>query len=219
MNSSGIPVDFSGWGVRVNVGRGGDRVSASLRRLLIGVKCFWLVMGVSVNCVAIVQEPCHDTGRAALLCRLDIGAVQQRSPTVNGFMGTRPANFRMGATHEQDCGLSHSAAHRTCRRHRLTFTQFQVLACCGLGQTTVGNMEALPTQEPCERCAAFMPLQCDISEGIRIVLTLLDVPTLRRNKFRDPIFRLSFFMQVRYTWMRPQFRSASQNRRNRWPAS
>ena len=37
-----------------------------------------------------------------------------------------------------------------------------------------------------ERCAAFMPLQCEICEGIRIVPTLLDLPTLRRNKFRDP---------------------------------
>ena len=33
-----------------------------------------------------------------------------------------------------------------------------------------------------------MPLQCDICEGIRIVPMLLDVPTLRRNKFRDPRF-------------------------------
>ena len=42
------------------------------------------------------------------------------------------------------------------------------------------------TLEPCERIAAFMPLQCEICEGIRIVPILLDVPTLRRNKFRDP---------------------------------
>ena len=42
--------------------------------------------------------------------------------------------------------------------------------------------------EPCERCAAFMPLQCCICEGIRIVPILLDVPTLKRNKFRDPRF-------------------------------
>ena len=31
-----------------------------------------------------------------------------------------------------------------------------------------------------------MPLQCGICEGIRIVPMLLDVLTLRRNKFRDP---------------------------------
>ena len=42
------------------------------------------------------------------------------------------------------------------------------------------------TQEPCERCAAFMPLQCDSRESIRSVSMLLDVPTLKRNKFRDP---------------------------------
>ena len=36
--------------------------------------------------------------------------------------------------------------------------------------------------------AAFMPLQCGICEGIRIVLMLLDMPTLRRNKFRVPRF-------------------------------
>ena len=42
------------------------------------------------------------------------------------------------------------------------------------------------TDEPCERCAAFMPLQCCICEGIRIVPMLLDVLMLRRNKFRDP---------------------------------
>ena len=40
--------------------------------------------------------------------------------------------------------------------------------------------------EPSERCAAFMPLQCCIWKGIRIVPMLLDVPTLKRNKFRDP---------------------------------
>ena len=33
-----------------------------------------------------------------------------------------------------------------------------------------------------------MPLQCDIFERIRIILVLLDLPTLRRNKFRDPRF-------------------------------
>ena len=33
-----------------------------------------------------------------------------------------------------------------------------------------------------------MPLQGDICEGIRIVPMLLDAPTLRRNKFRDPRF-------------------------------
>ena len=31
-----------------------------------------------------------------------------------------------------------------------------------------------------------MPLQCGICEGIRIVPMLLDVLTLKRNKFRDP---------------------------------
>ena len=34
----------------------------------------------------------------------------------------------------------------------------------------------------------YRPLQCDICEGIRIVPMLLDVPTLRRNKFHDPRF-------------------------------
>ena len=33
-----------------------------------------------------------------------------------------------------------------------------------------------------------MPLQGDIFEGIRVVPMLLDVLTLRRNKFRDPRF-------------------------------
>ena len=33
-----------------------------------------------------------------------------------------------------------------------------------------------------------MPLQCGICEGIRVVPMLLDVPTLRQNKFRDPRF-------------------------------
>ena len=33
-----------------------------------------------------------------------------------------------------------------------------------------------------------MPLQGDISEGIRIVSILLDAPTLRWNQFRDPRF-------------------------------
>ena len=42
--------------------------------------------------------------------------------------------------------------------------------------------------EPCERCSAFMPLQCCICEGIRVVPMLLDVPAQRRNKFRDPRF-------------------------------
>ena len=32
-----------------------------------------------------------------------------------------------------------------------------------------------------------MPLQCDIREGFRIVPMLLDVPTLRQNKFRVPV--------------------------------
>ena len=31
-----------------------------------------------------------------------------------------------------------------------------------------------------------MPLQCSICEGIQIVPMFLNVPTLRRNKFRDP---------------------------------
>ena len=43
------------------------------------------------------------------------------------------------------------------------------------------------TDELRERCAAFMPLQCDICEGIRVASMLLDVLTLRRNKFRDPV--------------------------------
>ena len=33
-----------------------------------------------------------------------------------------------------------------------------------------------------------MPLQCDICESIQIVPMLLDMTTLRRNKFRDPRF-------------------------------
>ena len=33
----------------------------------------------------------------------------------------------------------------------------------------------------CERCAAFMPLQCDIYEDIPIVPIPLDMPTLKRN--------------------------------------
>ena len=33
-----------------------------------------------------------------------------------------------------------------------------------------------------------MPLQCDICECIRAVPMLLDMLTLRRNKFRDPRF-------------------------------
>ena len=40
--------------------------------------------------------------------------------------------------------------------------------------------------ESFERCAVFMPLQCDICERIRILRMLLDMPTLRRNKFRFP---------------------------------
>ena len=39
-----------------------------------------------------------------------------------------------------------------------------------------------------------MPLQCDICESIRIVPMLLDVPTLRRNKFRDPRFMGSSYV-------------------------
>ena len=42
-----------------------------------------------------------------------------------------------------------------------------------------------------------MPLQCDICEGIRIVPMLLDVPTLRRNKFRDPRFKATKRAQSR----------------------
>ena len=45
-----------------------------------------------------------------------------------------------------------------------------------------------------------MPLQRNICEGIRIVPMLLDVPTLRRNKFRDPRFmgtrRVNFQMRA-----------------------
>ena len=37
-----------------------------------------------------------------------------------------------------------------------------------------------------ERCAAFMPLKCNFRDGIRINPMLLDLSTLRRNKFRDP---------------------------------
>ena len=33
-----------------------------------------------------------------------------------------------------------------------------------------------------------MPLQCGICEGIRIVPMVLDMSTLKRNKFRDPRF-------------------------------
>ena len=47
------------------------------------------------------------------------------------------------------------------------------------------------THEPCERCAAFMPLQCGICEGIRSIPMLLDVPTLGRNKFRGPRFMVA----------------------------
>ena len=35
-----------------------------------------------------------------------------------------------------------------------------------------------------------MPLKGDICEGIPIVPMLLEVPTLRRNKFRDPVHGL-----------------------------
>lgn len=37
------------------------------------------------------------------------------------------------------------------------------------------------------RIATFRSLQCDICEGVRIVPKFLDVPTLRRNKFRVPV--------------------------------
>ena len=36
-----------------------------------------------------------------------------------------------------------------------------------------------------------MPLKCDIGEGIQIGPMLLDVLTLRRNKFRDPRFMIT----------------------------
>ena len=48
------------------------------------------------------------------------------------------------------------------------------------------NFQMGAIHEPRQRCAAFMPLQCGICEGIRIVPMLLDVPTLKRCKFRDP---------------------------------
>ena len=48
------------------------------------------------------------------------------------------------------------------------------------------NFRNEATREPDQRCAAFMPLQCDICERIPIFPMLLDMPSLRRNKFRDP---------------------------------
>ena len=36
-----------------------------------------------------------------------------------------------------------------------------------------------------------MPLQCGIFEGFRSISMLLDVPMLKRNKFRDPRFRIT----------------------------
>ena len=87
-------------------------------------------------------EPCRDFGRAALLCRFDVKAVRQHSPTEKLFMALM----------------------------------------------RVQSLEIYPLHEPCDRRAAFMPLQCDICEGIRIVPMLLDMPALRRNKFRDPRF-------------------------------
>ena len=42
-----------------------------------------------------------------------------------------------------------------------------------------------------------MPLQRDFCEGIRIVPMLLDVPTLRRNKFPDPSFIVTIHVPLR----------------------
>ncbi len=47
-----------------------------------------------------LHEPCGEFGRAVLPRRFSIGAAQQRSPTKKGFIVTRSANFRKGATHE-----------------------------------------------------------------------------------------------------------------------
>ena len=53
--------------------------------------------------------------------------------------------------------------------------------------TKLLNVRIEATDEYCERCAAFMPLQCGICEGIRIVPMLLDVTTLRRDESRVPV--------------------------------
>ena len=50
------------------------------------------------------------------------------------------------------------------------------------------DIGAAQQHSPTQWCAAFMPLQCAIFESVRIAPMLWDVPTLRRNKFRDPPF-------------------------------
>ena len=100
------------------------------------------------------------------------------------FMGTKHVNFRKRVTQEP-CGDFGRAAllrrldMKAVRQHSPTRKRFMVTK-----RVIIFRKGA--TQEPSERCAAFMPLQCNICQGIRIVPMLLDVLTLRRNKFRDP---------------------------------
>ena len=61
----------------------------------------------------------------------------------------------------------------------------------GFKSTRRVNSRMETTSKPGQSCAAFMPLQRDIYEGIPIVPMILDMPILKRNKFRDPRFMVT----------------------------
>ena len=179
--------------------------------------------------------------RAVVLCRLDLKAVQQRSLTGNGFMGTQRVNFQTVTTHEPDqrCAAFMPPQGDMCeggqivpmvlevptlRRNKFRVPRFigtqrarfrmedahepfqqsgravvprrldvkaaqqRSLTGNGFMGTQRVNFQTVTTHEPDQRCAAFMPPQGDMCEGGQIVPMVLEVPTLRRNKFRVPRF-------------------------------
>ena len=100
------------------------------------------------------------------------------------IMGTKRLNFRKKLTQEPCCDFGREVLPRrldmkAAQQRSPTGKRFIVTKCMIFFRMGASH-------KPCERCAAFMPLQCGICEGIRIVPMLLDVPTLKRNKFRDP---------------------------------
>ena len=124
---------------------------------------------------------CEDTPIVPMT--LDVPTLRRNKFRDPRFMRTRRVKFRTVATHEH----CHDIGRATLLR-RLSIGAAQQRSPTNKGFTGTKHVKFRKgvTLVPCERCAAFMPLQCGICERIPIVPMTLNMPTLKRNKFRDP---------------------------------
>ena len=151
---------------------------------------------------------------------LDVPTLKRNKFRDPRFKVTRRVKFRKETSHEPCHDTGRAALPRrldlkAAQQRSPTRKWFIVTRC-------VNFFRMKATHIPRERCAAFMPLQCDLFEGIRIVSMILDVPTLKRNKFRDPRFKVTRRVNLRKeTSHEPchDIGRAALPRRDSWPLS